>query len=311
MSEKIMAPTAVVSVSGLSLHYGRTTALEKVTLRVDQGSVYALLGRNGAGKTSLVRCLLGHVPGSEGQSTIFGLPTWQRRGQIMDRVGVVPEESDAPPESTARQLVKFCSSLYSSWDGKGVAARLDRFQVPQDIPFGRLSKGQKGQLMLALALAPQPDLLILDDPTLGLDAVARRNLYEEMIVELADRGTTVLLATHDLAGVESIADRVGILSRGRLLLDEPLEQLKTRFRRIMVGPAATNDEAVNSMLEGFQVAALNEHGLGLEAVVSNYTDQALTAICRRPGMENTEASAMSLEEIFITLAGEEKKEATP
>ena len=105
-------------------------------------------------------------------------------------------------------------------------ARLKRFGVALDTPFGKLSKGQKGQVSLSLALASAPRLLVLDDPTLGLDAVARKAVFEELIGDLADRGTTVFITTHDLAGVEPIADRVGILREGRLVLDEEMEALK-------------------------------------------------------------------------------------
>ena len=141
----------------------------------------------------------------------------------MERVGVVPEEPDAPREMTPRQLGAFCARLYPSWDAKGYDARLSRFGVPPATAFGRLSKGQKGLTQLSLALAASPELLLLDDPTLGLDPVARHAFFDEIVTELADRGTTVVLTTHDLAGVERIADRVGILKDGRLLLCEETE----------------------------------------------------------------------------------------
>ena len=130
--------------------------------------------------------------------------------------------------SRSKLRAAFCGRLYRSWDAAAVAARLRRFEVPLDLPFGRLSKGQKGLVALALALGHSPEVLILDDPTLGLDVAARRALYEELVGDLADRGTTVLVTTHDLAGVEGIADRVGILHAGRLVVDDALEALKER-----------------------------------------------------------------------------------
>src|SRR5262249_20828927 len=157
------------------------------------------------------RCLLGEQRLSAGRAFLFGAEVWRERARLLAEVGVVPEEPDAPPAMTARELLRFCSRLYPRWDGAGAQARLARFRVPADVPFGRLSKGQKGQVALTLALAPTPRLLILDDPTLGLDPFARRTVFEELIGELADRGTTVFLTTHDLAAVEGIADRVGIL----------------------------------------------------------------------------------------------------
>jgi ABC-2 type transport system ATP-binding protein len=215
-----------VDVRGLTVRYGRQLVLDAVSLAVPRGAVYALLGRNGVGKSSLVRCLLGLQRPDAGSVRLFGRDAWRFRQQLMERVGVVPEEPDAPPELGARELVLFCGRLNLRWDEASVMGRLERFQVPLRTPFRQLSKGQKGAVMLALALGHDPELLVLDDPTLGLDVVARRLVFGELIGELADRGTTVLVTTHDLAGVEGIADQVGILRGGRLVLEGALEALK-------------------------------------------------------------------------------------
>jgi ABC-2 type transport system ATP-binding protein len=216
----------VVETEALSIRYGRTRALEDVTLAVAEGSVFALLGRNGSGKSSLLRVLLGERPPSAGRARVLGEDPWRRRATLMADVGVVPEEPNAPPEMTARQLSAFCGRLHARWDHGVVSERLSRFEVPADRPFGALSKGQKGAVMLALALGHRPRLLLLDDPTLGLDVVARDAVFREVIGELADRGTAVLVTTHDLLAVEGIADHVAILHGGRLVLSGALEPLK-------------------------------------------------------------------------------------
>jgi ABC-2 type transport system ATP-binding protein len=149
----------------------------------------------------------------------------------MERVGVVPEEPNAFPEMTARQLSAFCGRLHARWDGAAVEERLRRFDVPTDRPFGRLSKGQKGAVMLALGLGHGPELLLLDDPTLGLDVVARDAVFREVIGDLADRGTTVFVTTHDLRGVEGLADHVAILHDGRLALAGGMEAVKAEWDR--------------------------------------------------------------------------------
>jgi ABC-2 type transport system ATP-binding protein len=218
-----------ITLDGLSVRYGRKTALDQVTLTVPKGAVYALLGRNGAGKSSAVRCLLGLQKPTAGRALLFGHDVWRERARAMARVGVVPEEPDVPPEMNAIALARFCRSFYARWDQEGALARLGRFGVPLRTPCGRLSKGQKAQVQLALALGSLPELLVLDDPTLGLDVVARRDFFSELISDLADRGTTVLITTHDLAGVEGIADRVGIIKDARLVIDEELETLKVRY----------------------------------------------------------------------------------
>ncbi|PYQ46338.1 MAG: hypothetical protein DMF77_01190 [Acidobacteria bacterium] len=184
-----------LSCEHLTIRYGRTRVLEDVSFVVPARCVYALLGRNGAGKSSLVRCLVGQQRATAGRAVLFG-----RDGR-----------------------------LYARWDEDAARERLRRFAIPMDTSFGRLSKGQRGAVQLALALGHAPELLILDDPTLGLDLVARDQVFGEIIGELADRGTTVLVTTHDLAAIEGIADRVGVLYDGRLVLDEPLEAMKERF----------------------------------------------------------------------------------
>ena len=216
----------VLETEGLSVRYGRTHVIDGLTLAVPRGSVFALLGRNGAGKSSLLRVLVGQRPPASGRVRLLGEDPWTRRSALMARVGVVPEEPDAPPEMTPSQLSTFCARLNARWDGAAVTERLRRFEVPLDRPFGRLSKGQKGAVMLALALGHGPELLLLDDPTLGLDVVARDAVFREVIGDLADRGTTVFVSTHDLRAIEGIADHVAILHGGRLALAGAMEALK-------------------------------------------------------------------------------------
>ena len=213
----------------LSIRYGRTRVIEDVSFSVPAGCVYALLGRNGAGKSSLVRCLGGQQRASSGRAVLFGRDVWSDRVASMARVGVVPEEPDAPPELCSERLLALTGRLYPRWDEAATRERLRRFAIPMETRFARLSKGQKGAVQLALALGHAPELLILDDPTLGLDVVARDQVFGEVIGELADRGTTILITTHDLAAIEGIADRVGMLREGRLVLDESLEAVKERY----------------------------------------------------------------------------------
>jgi ABC-2 type transport system ATP-binding protein len=236
------AGTAVETI-GLSIRYGHTRVLEDVTLAVPRGSVFALLGRNGSGKSSLLRVLLGQRPAAAGRVRLLGRDPWRERVALMARVGVVPEEPDAPPEMAPRALNAFCARLHSRWDAAAVVERLRRFEIPLERPFGSLSKGQKGAVMLALALGHSPELLVLDDPTLGLDVVARDAVFGEVIGELADHGTTVFVTTHDLAAIEGVADHVAVLAGRRVALAGPLEALKaargTSLEQIFASVAGT------------------------------------------------------------------------
>lgn len=303
------AESTPLVIDRMTVCYGKKKALDGVSMRLPQGSVYALLGRNGAGKSSAVRCLLGQQKPTEGRALLFGYDVWKNRAMVMERLGVVPEEPDAPPDMTARQLSLFCARLYPKWDAQGVDTRLQRFGVPFNVPFGRLSKGQKGQVALALALGSMPEMLILDDPTLGLDVVARKEFFEELVGELADRGTTVLITTHDLTGVEGIADRIGILKEGRLIVDDETENLKAKFRRIRYANRSTQLGAqYGGDLDILKAIQVKVSGWGVEAIVSNFTDSSFDRFRRGGDVIDPEVSPMSLEEIFTVVVGESKGE---
>lgn len=305
MNETKETTTPVLALDRLTVRYGRRVACSEVSFSVERGSVFALLGRNGAGKSSIIRCLLGQQKPTRGRALLFGEDAWKTRTRAMARAGVVPEEPDAPPSMTAKQLAAFCRRLYRSWNQGGVEQRLNRFGIPIEVPFGQLSKGEKGEVMLALALGHSPELLILDDPMLGLDVVARKVLYEELVGELADRGVTVFLTTHDLAGIEGIATRVGILKDGKLLLDEEMETLKSRFRRIRYGNEITPERReYGTELDAFEAVRVKVRGWGIDAVVSNYDDESFERFREIDGVVDAEVSAISLEEIFVAVAGD-------
>ncbi len=294
-------------LQGLTVRYGPLVAVDGVSLSVGRGGVFALLGRNGSGKSSLVRCVLGQQKPTAGAATLFGEDVWTHRARLMARVGVVPEEPDAPREMTPAELAAFCASLSPRWDGNAFSARLARFGVPERTPFSSLSKGQRSLTLLSLALAPEPELIVMDDPTLGLDAVARRALFEEVVTELADRGTTVFLTTHDIAGVEGITDRVGILKGGRLLVDEEVEGLKARWRTVRYRSEVTENRTdFGNELDEMSPERVKVRGWGIEGVVSGYSDEAFARFSARDGIVDAEASPLALEEIFLAVAGEEK-----
>jgi ABC-2 type transport system ATP-binding protein len=288
---------SVFAADGVTVRYGRKTAVEGVTLSVEPGSVYALLGRNGAGKSSLVRAMLGMLRPDAGRTTLFGEDVWRHRARLMDRIGVVSEEADAPPDMRVRDLAWLSSRLYSRWTQSAFDERVARFAVAPESRYADLSKGQKKQVALALALATSPELLILDDPTLGLDVVARKSLFEEVIADMAERGLTVFITTHDLSAIETLADRVGVLKDGKLVLDDELEALRARFRRVRYAgaPAALSMTA----------ASTRAWGTGTEAIVTDYDDVAFERFRREA--QASEATPMTLEEIFITVAGEERR----
>ena len=301
-----MSERPILEVDGLTIRYGRLTAVEDLSLVVPQGSVYALLGRNGSGKSSTVRCLLGQQLATAGRARLLGLDAWKNRRRIMTTVGVVAENPSIPPEMTSDRLERFMARVSASWDRSKYDSRIERFGVPRRTRFDRLSKGQKRQLSLTAAISTSPELLILDDPTLGLDAVARRELFEELVSELADCGTTVFITTHDLAGVEGIADRVGIIKDGHLLIDEELETMKSRFRRLAFSSGEDSlREAVAAEMQPLRSAVAGDG----DVVVGGFDEGAMRRVSHAEPAGQVSAEPMSLEEIFVALCGENGGEA--
>jgi ABC-2 type transport system ATP-binding protein len=302
-----MRDETAVQLDGLTVRYGKTTAVNQISLEVPKGSVYALLGRNGSGKSSTTRCLLGQQHPNEGRARILGFDAWKQRRQAMERVGVVPENPDVPPETTADRIERFMARVTPFWRSADFFSRLESLGVPRRRRFSRLSKGEQRQFALALALAGSPRLLVLDDPTLGLDAVARRKLYEEVIGELADRSTTIFLTTHDLAGVEGIADRVGVITEGSLMVDEPLEALKARFCRLTwTAPDDLPMERVQSGLQHLGPIGTTTAASIHETVVDDFSETGFGRFREVAPVEVTRIDALSLEEIFIVLCGEQR-----
>lgn len=293
-------------VDHLTVRYGKTTAVDDVSFSVAKGEVCTLLGRNGAGKSSTISCLVGQRKAVSGECRIFGMDAWSGRRHLMARVGVVPETPDIPPGATAREIGQFLGRVRPVWNAGEYEARLDRVSVPVRLPAQKLSKGQRRQLALAAALAAEPEVLILDDPTLGLDAVVRRTLFEELVGELADRGITVLVATHDLTGIEGIADHVGIMQQGRLVHDETMDELKGRFRRLrFIRNEEISIDAVRDALGHLDVVASRFLGAAVDAVIGLADQTAISAIRDTAGISDIEIEPLSLEEIFVALCGDE------
>ena len=294
-------------VDHLTVRYGRTTAVDDVSFSVGTGRVFALLGRNGAGKSSTISCLVGQRKAASGECRIFGSETWRARRHVMTRVGLVPETPDLPPGATAPALGRFLSRVRPVWNADDYRERLERVGVPNRLPAARMSKGQRRQLALAAVLAAEPEVLVLDDPTLGLDVVVRRTLLEELIGELADRGTTVLITTHDLTGIEGIADRVGIMRRGRLALDEAMTDLKARFRRLrcVLSKTASADD-VERAIAPLEPTSIRTFGARLDAVVGRVDDETSAGFRAAVEVSDFSLEPIGLEEIFIALCGDQQ-----
>jgi ABC-2 type transport system ATP-binding protein len=218
------------------LRYGRVQALDGLCLEVRAGEIYGFLGRNGAGKTTTLRVLMGIVAADSGTIEVFGERVKRIPVALKRRIGYVSQEQTFYPWMTARQLGRFVGAFYPTWDDREFARLLDVLDIPPDQRSATLSGGTRAKLALALALAPRPDLLLLDEPTTGLDPVARREFNDLVVAVVAERGTTTLFSSHLVDEVQTVATRVGIIQAGRMRIEGEVGELLARVRRVVGVP---------------------------------------------------------------------------
>lgn len=225
-----------ISTRGLAKRYGDIVALDKVDVSVPEGAVYVLAGSNGAGKTTLMESLLDLVPGVEGTAEVFGLDCRTQGPQARAQIGYVSARQDwGYGWMPVGRLLQHHAAFYPSWD-EGYASKLVKtFELPLDRKFGNLSKGYARRVQLALALAHRPPVLLLDEPTDGLDRVVRDELFGILAEHIAETPTTILVATHLIYEIEPFADHLGVLRDGRLIAQLSRDRLHRMLRRYRAG----------------------------------------------------------------------------
>lgn len=230
------------AIETLGLHYraGRHFEIHDLDLHVPAGSIYGFLGPNGSGKSTVMRLLLGLLRPLAGRIDVLGRPMPMAATQVLAHVGYVPEQPHLDPTLTLRETLRFQAAFYPTWDWGCAEQLLDQFQLDDTKLFGRLSKGQKGKLMMLLALAQRPDLFVLDEPTEGLDPVVRRDMLSALLNYVANRGATVLISSHLVHELERICDWIGVMDDGHLLTELPMERLKNGIKRLRVSGAPPN-----------------------------------------------------------------------
>jgi ABC-2 type transport system ATP-binding protein len=226
--------TPVVQVSMLHREFGDKIALRNVSLTIPEGCVYGLVGGNGAGKTTLIRHVLGLYRPQFGDVRLFGLDPCAVPEQVLARLGYLSEDRDLPLWMRVDELIGYTRAFYPRWDGPFAEELLVAFDLPRTQRVKSLSRGQLARLGLLLALAYRPDLLVLDEPSSGLDPIVRRDILGAVIRTVADEGRTVLFSSHLLDEVDRVADRVCMLHAGKVVLDDSVDAIKERYQRCTV-----------------------------------------------------------------------------
>ncbi len=241
MTDALLDP--VVSVRDLCVRFGSRTALHDVSFTVESGRILAIVGANGAGKSTLFRAITGLVPADQGSVELLGCSSAALSSSVRARVAFVSEEHAEMPEARVRELIAFRRKMYRTFDDSIVRALLDRAKIADASRFGELSRGQRALTVVGLALAQGPDLLLLDDPTLGLDPLARRTIVQSVLAAARSTATTVIIATHEITDVERIADDLLLLSRGRVASPaQEIEAFVSRSSAVTLPAIVAHDE---------------------------------------------------------------------
>jgi ABC-type multidrug transport system ATPase subunit len=290
-----------IATCGLVKRYGNVGAVDGLSLSVPKGAIYALVGRNGSGKTTTIRMLLDLSLPDAGTARVLGMDSHAERVKVLEGVGYV---CDRPLLGgwTGEQLVRFNRGFYPRWSDELVSQYVRVFDIPMKQKFRNLSRGNQTKMWLMLALAQQPEMLILDEPTAGLDPVVTDQLMRVLVEDVAADGRTVFLSSHHLSEVERIADWVGMIDKGKLLLEAPMEELRAKFRRIQVAGVA-------DVMETAPVAAMRvrRSGGSTEYVVRDGAEEFVDAL-ERGGATVLQSSPMNLSEISLECLGSDGKD---
>jgi ABC-2 type transport system ATP-binding protein len=287
----------VIETQDLRKTFGKQAAVDGLDLRVPPGSIYGFLGKNGAGKTTTIELLLNIVKPSGGHASVFGVPVTDVAGStdVRKRIGFVSEDKGLYPYMTVEQIIRFTRSFFPGWRDDLERRYLEMFNLPLRKKVGDLSKGMGSKLMLLLAVARGADLLILDEPTDGLDPAAVEEVLRELVSLAASNGTTIFFSSHQLPEVEQIAEHVCIIDRGRAVVAGALDYLKAQYQRIQVVVDRELNEPVR-WVDG--VVKVRQEGRMLSLLVSRNVEAILAQIRSLPGA-STEQFPVSLKDIFL------------
>lgn len=289
---------AVVDIRGLSRRFGKTVALEDVSLQLLPGRVYGLVGGNGAGKTTLIKHILGLLKPQVGSVRVFGLEPVLHPVPVLSRIGYLSEERDLPDWMRIDELMWYTQAFHPNWDPTYAKELIAALGLDPSKRVKDLSKGMRAQTGLIAAVAHRPELLLLDEPSTGLDAVVRRDILDAIVRTVADNGRTVLFSSHLLDEVEQMSDEICMIHNGRLVLQGSVDQIHEQHQ--MLSLRFPREFERPPKLEG--MLAAEGHGRNWQ-VVCNGDQAKLTSALQAMGGEIVHARNASLQEIFVARVG--------
>lgn len=293
-----------IQIRGLTKRFQGRTVVDDLELEVPQGAIFALLGDNGAGKSTTIRMLTGLLKPDAGRATILGHDCWREAARLRQIVGYVPERPRFYDWMNIKEVGWFSSGFHGADYLPRYLKHIDRFELDPKAKLSSLSKGQYAKVALSVALALKPEVFILDEPTSGLDLFVRREFLESM-VKVAGKGRTVVISSHQLPEVERVASHAAFIANGKLLLAGPMEELRERLVRISL--SFEHDPPDGRDLG--QVVRKQTSGRQWQAVVVDPDRRALERLKGSNTFQNIQEMPLALEEMYTALLQRKEEEA--
>lgn len=293
-----MSEEAVVQIQNVSRKFGSKLALDNISLSIPAGIVMGLVGENGAGKTTLIKHVLGLLRAQSGSVRVFGRDPVADPVGVLSNIGYLSEEGDLPLWMRVHELMRYAAGFYKTWDEPYAQQLLQEFKLDPSAKLGKLSKGQRSRAGLLVAMAYKPPLLVLDEPSSGLDPIVRRDILGAIVRTIADEGRTVLFSSHLLTEVERVSDQIAIVKGGRIVLSETLDDVKEKHLRVtLLFPEARETAPI---VEG----AMSWQGAGREWSTTFYGEtRHLEAQAAVLGCTIVHRQSLSLDDIFVAHVG--------
>ena len=296
----------MIQVKELSKKFDGSLALDGLNMNVPDGSVYGLVGTNGAGKTTIIRHLAGVWRQDKGDIYIDGEEVWENEG-LKSRIGVIHDDLYFPSGYTLKNMSSMYSAAYPKWNADRFHEMTRILRLDEKRRVSTFSKGMKKQAMFCLVMSTMPDYLLLDEPLDGLDPIVRKLVWRFLIDDVADRGMTVLVSSHNLKDMEEICDHIGIISNGKMVLERDLDTIKTSLHKIQVSFGGNDSIDASKRYEGLNILHKESRGTVDLMIIDNDIEEARQIINRSEPVL-FDILPLSLEEVFIYELGGENDE---
>jgi ABC-2 type transport system ATP-binding protein len=289
--------SAPIEIKNLGRRFGTKPALDDVSLTVPRGCVFGLVGENGAGKTTLIKHILGLLRAEQGSIRVFGLDPVANPPGVLSRIGYLSEARDVPGWMRVDELIRYTQAFYPNWDESYAESLRKQFALEPSAKIKHLSRGELAKAALLIALAYRPELLVLDEPSSGLDPVVRRDILEAIVRTVADEGRTVFFSSHLLDEIERVSDRIAMIVNGRVVLDGALDDIREAHHHLTLRFPKPQDRAPSLN------RALSVRGTGYEwSILCNGGRQEVIAQAASLGAQVVEQRCPTLDEIFVARA---------